>query len=476
MTRDGASRPPRVDRSTTGIVRIAFAAPVFAMLLVLVLTGGGCQAIVSNSVPSFTCVGSSLTSCPANQYCKGSGCVACEQRDVCDTYDNDCNGKVDDGDLSDRDRDGYTFCGYVDAATQTLVFDCDDNDGQIRPGATETCNGKDDDCDGIIDNPGKACPDGQTCAPKLGQCVDPASVCSPQNCAAPKVCDADTQQCVTPNAGKTGDSCTSNRACTSGICGDAATLTPTIVDVTGNICTQPCCSSSECPVDAICYATGAGGNYCVPKAALKIETTLGDASAGSACTADSDCRSGACEPNAKRCIDTCCGEQNCGDGTTCRVSTTFRSKTSFACQLGNGNGVQNQPCGVGADCRSGYCFAHGGLYRHCVAPCCGSSQCGTVDLGFPFGRQDLACTNAQLGTLGNVGQVCAAQKKGFGRAPLGADCTADSSCASELCRTIGNNVKKCTDVCCTDADCAAVGWVCRPTSVKNSLYLRCVPK
>jgi len=80
----------------------------------------------------------------------------------CDGIDNDCDGLVDDGDARtfyrDVDDDGYgdpdepvTGCeappGYVDTAT-----DCDDTDPTVHPGASEVCNGIDDDCDSLIDD------------------------------------------------------------------------------------------------------------------------------------------------------------------------------------------------------------------------------------------------------------------------------------------------------------------------------------
>ncbi len=81
--------------------------------------------------------------------------------DVCDGIDNDCDGVVDDG-LSvtyypDDDGDGYgagegtASCVGQPADTSTVDGDCDDTDAAIFPGATETCNGVDDDCDGAAD-------------------------------------------------------------------------------------------------------------------------------------------------------------------------------------------------------------------------------------------------------------------------------------------------------------------------------------
>jgi hypothetical protein len=59
-----------------------------------------------------------------------------------DGLDNDCDGQVDEDAVVDADNDGFTLC----------TGDCNDMNPDIHPGATEVCNGVDDDCDGIVDN------------------------------------------------------------------------------------------------------------------------------------------------------------------------------------------------------------------------------------------------------------------------------------------------------------------------------------
>ena len=46
----------------------------------------------------------------------------------------------------DKDNDGFYACSHG-----TLSADCDDTSASIHPGAVEICNGKDDDCNGMID-------------------------------------------------------------------------------------------------------------------------------------------------------------------------------------------------------------------------------------------------------------------------------------------------------------------------------------
>jgi len=104
--------------------------------------------------------------------------------DACDTInpdaqetcgnkiDDNCNGKIDESCITctDYDKDGYFkqggFCGPKD---------CNDYRSSMHPGATELCNGRDDDCDGKTDESCITCTDydhdgffkqGGACGPK----------------------------------------------------------------------------------------------------------------------------------------------------------------------------------------------------------------------------------------------------------------------------------------------------------------------
>lgn len=86
-------------------------------------------------------------------------------QEVCGGGDEDCDGLVDDADPNsmgktpwylDADSDGFAGPAFTLACAQPVasfssVSDCNDGVAAIHPGASEVCNGADDDCDGGVD-------------------------------------------------------------------------------------------------------------------------------------------------------------------------------------------------------------------------------------------------------------------------------------------------------------------------------------
>jgi hypothetical protein len=75
--------------------------------------------------------------------------------ELCDGQDNDCDGGLDES-FADLDIDGIADCVDLDIDGDTISNeeDCKPLDSTIYPGASESCNLKDDDCNGVLDDPG----------------------------------------------------------------------------------------------------------------------------------------------------------------------------------------------------------------------------------------------------------------------------------------------------------------------------------
>ncbi|HYV91100.1 MAG TPA: MopE-related protein [Chitinophagales bacterium] len=83
--------------------------------------------------------------------------------EICNAIDDNCNITIDEGlpittYYMDVDNDGYgNSSSTLNSCTPPVGFvtdstDCDDTNPEIHPGATEICNGFDEDCDGTADN------------------------------------------------------------------------------------------------------------------------------------------------------------------------------------------------------------------------------------------------------------------------------------------------------------------------------------
>jgi hypothetical protein len=87
--------------------------------------------------------------------------------EICDEIDNDCDGRIDDGDnnlqsedwYADEDMDGFGDPEVVQKSTcdpgpgewVRVADDCDDSDPDVYPGAEDKCeDAVDSDCDGIL--------------------------------------------------------------------------------------------------------------------------------------------------------------------------------------------------------------------------------------------------------------------------------------------------------------------------------------
>ena len=118
--------------------------------------------------------------------------------EVCDGLDNNCNGLPDEG-FPDGDADGLKDCIDPDDDNDgdSDATDCAPADPQVFTGAKEKCNGLDDDCSGEADDGlGElACGKG-LCFHTVPACLNGAlQVCDPMEGAALESCDGQDNDC-----------------------------------------------------------------------------------------------------------------------------------------------------------------------------------------------------------------------------------------------------------------------------------------
>ena len=353
-----------------------------------------------------TCTNGSMTACTTAcgagmQACQNGKLTACDapqpQPEVCDGKDNNCDGQIDEG-LSGSTCTAQCGSG-IQACENGMETAC-----KVLVKNAEICtDGIDNNCDGLIDSQDPACQMGcMTIACGDTCCATGSKCCGDGTCpAADGSCPTDCQNVTCGNkCCEGGSTCCSDGSCPDflGLC---SLQCPTVV------CGGDCClSGSSCCNDGSCPDLGGSCNGGTMGTSCTTVTCNGTCCAGgSDCCDDGSCpdENGNCNTmptcSTVTCNGACCGAGSacCGDGS-CPDS---KGKCPTVCSTVTCNGAC---CPAGSDCcDDGSCPDGNGdcptgntcSTVTCGGSCCagGSSCCDDGSCPDVNGACAVACTN-----------------------------------------------------------------------------------
>ena len=413
----------------------------------------------------------------------------CDGPEVCgDLVDDNCNGILDDGCECDAGRSCYPnaqgafFPDGLSSPTLRYPWDggvgCSPGvqecvGGQLSPTCAnprvpqqESCDGRDNDCDGVVDYPACPCQSGRQCyngerfTNGVGACragvwsCAPTAVCVGEDVGSVEVCDGVDNDC-----NGLVDDAPVKSVCGPGVCAGLDKLCAAGVEQPCDLSGNPFYSASERCGDSLdnnCNGAVDDGCACRPDAGQSCFT--GPVSA--------------CPVDGGPCLGVCVrGEQTCLDGGAAWSACVGETKPSTeSCSDGLDNDCNGLTDCVDPSCVRRACFLDGGLGngRTCFQGRCECVHDGgvtTVELcanGIDDdcdGYTDCAQSSCEQRPCGSNGKWCIGQQCTCVPADGGVAQQNEDRCADGIDNDC-DGLTDCAEAYCAGLDCGG-GRTCR---------------